>query len=133
MKVTPERDYKRFWTLEDADAAKVVKRVEKDDETKLEVWAACAAEEALKGSGEYLMEIIKAKAEIVRNPSLYERDVYGEGSGYMDVCITALAKITQPGVEHAYMWIVAMLSDIWQHGSVDYKDRMYVEVYKRSR
>ena len=124
MKVRLEDDYKRRYTLEDLEAAKRVIAIEKEDECSAAEMAEYAVREALKGSGDYLREIIKAEARTARNNRVW--NAYGDDTQNMDVWVSAIAK-TSAG----YMEASAYLSDIWQTGAVDYQRHMYIETFKK--
>lgn len=123
MKVKFEKDYKDFYTLADVERAKKVISYEKDDEETPTGWAEYAIKEALKDTMEYCDEVIRASAETTRNNRIW--DAYGEGTGTLDVWITALAKTREGFIE-----IGAYLSDIWQSGAEPYKDHMIVNQYR---
>lgn len=120
MKVSFEKDYRRLYTLEDIDAARVVMEYEKEDEETAAGWAEMAAREAVRGCcGRYVEEIITAKAETAKNCRIW--DEYGDGSKDMDVWITATVKI-----DRGFLEIGAYLSDIWQTGAERYTQHMYI-------
>lgn len=120
MKVTLEKDYRSFYTLEDLDRAKAVIAYEKEnDEETVKGWAEYAVREALKGTGDYYMEVLKAEAHTAKNRRAW--NAYGENTGDMDVWIEATAE-----TEKGFMKIGAYLSDIWNTGAEDYKNHMYI-------
>ena len=123
MKVKLEKDYKKYYTMLDVDRAKLVIQFEKEDDETAAGWAEYAVREALQDSMEYCNEIIRASAETSRNHRIW--DAYGEGTGSMDVYITALAKTSEGFIE-----IGAYLSDIWQSGAEPYKHQMYISQYR---
>ena len=131
MKINFPKDYKRFFTLEDLDACKVVKAMQKDDETPVKDWAEYAVNEGLWNGdgvcgGDYCVKVLEVSAEYARNNRIY--NAYGDGSGNMDIWITAAARTTNGFIE-----IGAYLSDIWQTGATPYKEHMFVQVYTRKQ
>ena len=123
MKVTLEKDYKMYYTLEDFERAKAVIKWEKEnDEYSLKDWAEYAVKEALKDSNDYVREIYCVSANTARNCRVW--DAYGEGTGNMDVWIEFVAQTCDGFIKGG-----AYLSDIWQTGSISYKERMYIERY----
>ena len=120
MKVSFEKDYRRLYTLEDVDAARVVMEYEKEDEETAAGWAEMAAREAVRGSRYGFVEgIITAKAETAKNCRIW--DAYGDGSKDMDIWITATVKVFR-----GFLEIGAYLSDIWQTGAERYTQHMYI-------
>ena len=125
MRVNLEKEYKRYYTLEQLDQAKAVIATEKEDEETAKGWAVYAVNEALKGTGEYFRdEILKAEAHTARNCRAW--NLYGEGTGEMDVWVEILARTSE-----GFMECGAYLSDIWQSGAVEYKQHMYIQRYGR--
>lgn len=126
MKVKLEENYRTLYTLEDVDRAKAVIKAEKEDEESVTGWAEYAAREALKGTGDFLRNVIQADAHTARNCRAW--DAYGTEipSGDMDVWITGTAKTADGFLEFG-----AYLSDIWQTGSTEYKHHMYIQRYGR--
>lgn len=127
MKVTFDKDFKRFFTVEEYEQAKVVIACEKDDEYKPEQWAEVMAHEVFKNSPWYMERVLSAKAEICKNTQTVGYERYGEGSGFMDVWVSAIFDCGIYGVVEAH----AYLSDIWATGGdYEYRDRMYVKYAK---
>lgn len=132
MKVTLEKDYRRFYTLEDMDHAKEVIKCEKDDESTVKSWAVYAANEALKHyTGgkpyDYFDEsgILQASARTAKNRRVW--NLYGE-TGNMDVWIDFTAwSGTRFIVGGAY------LSDIFNSGPIDYGQHMYYRVFEETK
>ena len=120
MKVTLEKEYRQRYTLEDLDRAKAVIAYEKEnDEETVKGWAEYAAREALKGTDDFYMEVLKAEAHTAKNCRAW--NAYGEETGDMDVWITATAE-----TEKGFIKIGAYLSDIWNTGAEDYTSHMYI-------
>ena len=119
MKVTLEKDYRRYYTLEELDWAKAVIKAEKEDESTAKSWAEYAAREALRDEEASLVEVIRAEAETARNARVWE--AYGEGTGNVDVWIRFLAETSRGFIQGG-----AYLTDIW--GCNDYKNSMYIKV-----
>lgn len=124
MKVTLEKEYRKYYTLEDMDAAKIVMKYEKDDDEKPAGWLEYAVNEYLKDTAEYCGEIIKAEARTARNCRAW--NAYGDGTNNMDVWISGIAR-TSAG----FLEIGAYLSDIWQTGATPYKEHIYAVEYCR--
>lgn len=126
MRVKIARDYRSTYTLEQLDQAKAVIAWEKenDDETAAG-WATYAANLALKDTGDYFREIIKAEAATALNCRAW--NAYGDDTGYMDVWIEALAETSD-----GFIKVGAYLSDIWQTGAVDYREHMYIQRYVKA-
>ena len=121
MNVKLEKDYRKYYTLEEFDMAKAVIAYEKEyDEESPKGWAEYAAMEVLKGEDEYLIEVLSAEATTARN-SRNTWDRFCEGSGQMDVWISFLAETTKGFIRGG-----AYLSDIWDTGATEYKKHMYI-------
>lgn len=138
MKVTFNKDYKRFLTVEEYEWGKNVIASLKDDETSAKEWAEIALNE-FNIKGWYLRSILEAHAEITKNTSIRMRDYYGENTGYMDVCISGTAKICgdfgDDKYSAAYIEFWALLSEIHVAGDknlFNYKDISY-QIYIRNR
>jgi hypothetical protein len=136
MKVTLEKDYRKYYTLEDLDKAKKIIAYEKEDEMPIKDWAEYAAREALKGTGDYFDECLKAEAHTARNcrandrywPSRYDDNgVWEDGSGDMDVWLEATVR-----TDKGFLVFGAYLSDIWGTGAVEYKQHMYIRYFKEA-
>lgn len=125
MRVKMPKDYKMWMTVAEAEQAKLVIAYEKEyDDEKVEAWAEMAANEALRGTSDYVSEILKAEAEICKNGRIYDR--YSEGTGMIDVWIRGVAKTGTGFLEFG-----ACLSDIWETGGTEYKSEMWIQEYKR--
>lgn len=137
MKVTLEKDYRKYYTLEDLDKAKrIIEYEKKEDEMPIKDWAEYAAREALKGTGDYFAECLKAEAHTARNcranDSFWASDyddngVWEDGSGDMDVWLEATVR-----TDKGFLVFGAYLSDIWQTGAVEYKQHMYIRYFKEA-
>ena len=129
MKVTLQKDYRKYYTLENIDQAKAVIAYVKEDEMKVTDWAEYAIGEALRDADrnciDYLDEVLKAEAHTARNCRAWQ--LYGEGTGDMDVWVEATAK-----TNHGFIEVGAYLSDIWLTGATPYKQHMYIQYYKRA-
>lgn len=124
MKVSLEKDYRKYYTLEELDQAKAVIAWEKlNDEETAAGWAEYAAREALKDSTEYPMEVIQASARTAKNRRAW--NAFGEETGQMDVWIKCLARTTKGFIE-----VGAYLTDIWQTGAEPYKHHEYIREYR---
>lgn len=119
MKVTLEKDYRKYYTLEDLDRAKAVIAAEKEDEMSAKDWAVYAVGEALRNKDGSLWEILKAEATTAKNCRAWNK--YGDDSADMDVYIRFLAETTEGFIRGG-----AYLSDIWETGATEYKQHMYI-------
>ena len=122
MKVKLEENYRKLYTLEDLDAAKIVIACESGDEETAKGWAEYAAREALSGCNDYMVRVIEASARTARNRRAW--NAYGEGSKDMDVWIVALVETTK-----GYVKLGAYLTDIFDSGQKKYQDEMYIQRY----
>lgn len=131
MKVTLQKDYRQFYTLEDLDRAKMVIASEKEDESTIASWAVMAVNEVLNylnnGRGGYAYadekDILKATAITAKNCRAWNE--YGEGSQNMDVWIEATAQTYDCFIE-----IGSYLSDIWLTGATPYAEHVYYRVFE---
>lgn len=129
MKVTLEKDYRKYYTLDDLDRARKVIAAEKEDESTVKEWAEMAIREALKNDDgiydDYIVEIFKAEAHTAKNHRVW--NVYGycdpeeANTQDMDVWIEFAAE-----TESGYIKGGAYLSDIWQTGGADYRQHIYI-------
>ena len=120
MKVTLEKDYRKYYTLEDLDRAKMVIAYEKtQDDEKIEEWVQYAVNEAGKDKSEWCEKVLEATARTARNNRVC--DAYGDGTGNMDVWIEFTARTSDGFIEGG-----AYLSDIWQTGATPYAHHMYI-------
>ncbi|MBR5678686.1 MAG: hypothetical protein IKX20_11210 [Paludibacteraceae bacterium] len=125
MKVTLPKNYKEYYTIYQVEQMKAVIAAEKDDEETIKGWAEYAVNEALKDDPHYIVEVYKATAETCLNNKVW--NAYGEDTGIVDVWIEAVAETSE-----GFVKVGAYLSDIWQSGAVDYRNRLYVEKYSRA-
>lgn len=129
MKVTLEKNYRKYYTLEDLDRAKRVIAAENEDESTVKEWAEMAIREAIKNDDgiyeDYIVEIFKAEAHTAKNHRVWNAYGYCDpeeaNTQDMDVWIEFAAEL-----EHGYIKGGAYLSDIWQTGGTDYREHMYV-------
>lgn len=120
MKVTLEKDYRKYYTLEDLDRAKMVIAYEKtQDNEKIENWVEYAVNEAGMDNSEWCERVLEAAARTAKNNRVW--DAYGEGTENMDVWIDFVARIPNGFLEGG-----AYLSDIWQTGAIPYAHHMYI-------
>ena len=120
MKVKLEDGYRAKYTLEEYDMAKAVITAEKEDELSAKEWAEYAVKEALRNEDGYPVEVLKAEARTAKNCRI-NWNRYGEGTGMMDVWISFVAETTEGFIKGG-----AYLSDIWDTGSTEYKQYMYI-------
>lgn len=128
MKVRLEKNYRKQYTLEQVDQARAVIQFEREnDDFTIIQWAEMAALEAAKRSGVCVTDwmdgwILKADAITARNGRAW--DLYGDGTGDMDVWIDAVVRTGE-----GFLEVGAYLSDIWQTGATDYSQYMYIKRY----
>lgn len=122
MKVTLPDNYKMWMTVDDVERARCIIKAEREDCETAKGWAEYAVREALKGSDEYLRNVLDASAEIAANSRVWDA---WEGGGKFDVLIEATARTTD-----GFIIVGAFLSDIWQSGAVPYKEHMYIRRFK---
>lgn len=129
MKVTLEKNYRKYYTLEDLDRAKRVIAAEKEDESTVKEWAEMAIREAIKNDDgiyeDYIVEIFKAEAHTAKNHRVWNAYGYCDpeeaNTQDMDVWIEFAVEL-----EHGYIKGGAYLTDIWQTGGTDYREHMYI-------
>lgn len=125
MKVTLEKNYRKYYTLEDLDRAKKVIAAEKETDCTPKEYAEMAIREALKNddgiADDWIVEIFKAEAHTAKNHRAW--NLWGDSleTENMDVWIEFAAEL-----EHGYIKGGAYLSDIWQTGGTDYREHMYI-------
>lgn len=59
--ITFPKDYKKYMTISEVEAAKAMIAEQKEDEETAAGWAEYAVREALKDTGDYLVRVIEAK------------------------------------------------------------------------
>ena len=131
MKVTLEKNYRKYYTLEDLDHAKRVIAAEKETDCTPKEYAEMAIREALKNDDgiaeDYIVEIFKAEAHTAKNHRVWNAygycDAEEANTQDMDVWIEFAAELG-----HGYIKGGAYLSDIWQTGGTDYRQHMYIRV-----
>lgn len=129
MKVTLEKNYRKYYTLEDLDHAKRVIAAEKEDESTVKEWAEMAIREAIKNDDgvyeDYIVEIFKAEAHTAKNHRVWNAYGYCDpeeaNTQDMDVYIEFAAE-----TEKGYIKGGAYLTDIWQTGGTRYKQHMFI-------
>ena len=79
MKVTLEKNYRKYYTLDDLDRARKVIAAEKEDDCPVKEYAEMAIREALKNDDgiaeDYIVEIFKAEAHTAKNHRVW--NAYG--------------------------------------------------------
>ena len=125
MKVTLEKNYRKYYTLEDLDRARKVIAAEKETDCTPKEYAEMAIREALKNddgiADDWIVEIFKAEAHTAKNCRVW--NLWGDDleTENMDVWIEFAAEL-----EQGYIKGGAYLSDIWQTGGTDYREHMYI-------
>lgn len=123
--ITFPKDYKKYMTISEVEAAKAMIAEQREDEETTAGWAEYAVREALKDTGDYLDRVIEAKAEINRNCRVW--NAYNLDSEKLDIWIEATARTA-----YGFIVIGAYLTDIWGTGAVDYKHHMYIEYFTKN-
>lgn len=129
MKLTLEKNYRKYYTLEDLDHAKRVIATEKEDDCPVKEYAEMAIREAFKNDDgiaeDYIVEIFKAEVHTAKNHRVWNAYGYCDpeeaNTQDMDVWIEFAAELG-----HGYIKGGAYLSDIWQTGGTDYREHMYI-------
>lgn len=94
MKVKFEEGYKRYYTVEEYEQAKVVIDCEKaNDAFTAKDWAEVAFNELCRYHKWTAIKIIDAYAETAKNHRHINWEWFGEGSGFMDVRINAIGQV----------------------------------------
>lgn len=121
MEVRLEKDYRKHYTLEDADRAMEVISVESGDMMTINEYAEIAVREAVYGSGE-LVRIIMAEAHTAKNHRVW--NLYTGNSADMDVWIDFLAE-----TDFGYINGGAYLSDIMNCFETNgFKQYMHIKI-----
>lgn len=123
MLVKLEERYKEFYTINDLERARAIIKQEREDEMTCAQYAEYAGNEILKGGRDFLRQILKATARTAKNCRVW--NAYDSDSEDMDIWIDAIAETS-----YGFIKFGAYLTDIWQAGAVDFKDKMYVRYYK---
>lgn len=125
MKVTLEKDYRKYYTLDDLDRARRVIAAEKETDCTPKEYAEMAIREALKNddgiADDWIVEIFKAEAHTAKNHRAWNSWGDSLETENMDVCIEFAAEL-----EHGYIKGRAYLTDIWQTGGTRYKQHMFI-------
>ena len=125
MKVTLQRNYRKYYTLDDLDRAKKVIAAEKETDCTPKEYAEMAIREALKNDDgiaeDWIVEIFKAEAHTAKNHRVW--NLWGDSmeTETMDVWIEFAAELTNGFIKGG-----AYLSDIWQTGGTDYRKHIYI-------
>lgn len=125
MKVTLEKDYRKYYTLDDLDRARRVIAAEKETDCTPKEYAEMAIREALKNddgiADDWIVEIFKAEAHTAKNHRAW--NLWGDSleTETMDVWIEFAAELKQGFIKGG-----AYLSDIWQTGGTRYKQHMFI-------
>lgn len=127
MKIRMPKHYKKF-TLEEMEQTKRVRDALKEweDVTTAEEWLRMAAQDIIRGEGDYILEVLKAEAEFAGNCRIW--NAYGEDTGRMDIWIKGIVQCWNQVLE-----IGCYLTDIWNiDGKNDVvRDHAYVVRYKK--
>lgn len=124
--ITFPKDYKKYMTISEVEAAKAMIAEQREEEETTAGWAEYAVREALKDTGDYLDRILEAKAEINRNCRVW--NAYNLDSGKLDIWIEATAR-----TERGFIIVGAYLSDIWQTGATPYKQHMWIRYFPEQK
>ena len=112
MKVAFQKDYKKYYTVEEYEAAKVVIEAEKDDSFTAKDWAEMALNTLCHEFSWTSNKILEATARTTINHNIRQFDLYGEGSCWMDVTIEGTAKV--------YVYEKKTQSELWAYGDSEY-------------
>lgn len=129
MKVTLEKNYRKYYTLEDLDRARKVIAAEKETDCTPKEYAEMAIREALKNddgiADDWIVEIFKAEAHTAKNHRVWNAYGYCDpeeaNTQDMDVWIEFAAEL-----ENGFIKGGAYLSDIWQTGGTDYRQHIFI-------
>ena len=124
--ITFPKDYKKYMTISEVEAAKAMIAEQREEEETTAGWAEYAVREALKDTGDYLDRILEAKAEISGNSRVW--NAYNLDSGKLDIWIEATAR-----TGNGFIIVGAYLTDIWQSGAVDYKGQMWIRYFQEEK
>lgn len=125
MKVKMMKDYKVLFTVYEVEQMKAVIAYVKDDNMPVKDYAEMAVNHALADTGNCCLEILKVEAEACKNSDIHSLNLYGDNTGICDVCISGIAETSE-----GFCRFSAYLSDIWQTGAVEYRDRVWLKRYK---
>lgn len=121
MKVKFEEQYKRYYTVEEYEQAKVVIDYEKaNDDFTAKDWAEMALCELCKYHNWTDINVIEAHAETCKNHRCHNYEWFGEGSGFMDVRIEAVGQVyvhRENRSHRAYVEFDGYLSEIAMSGN----------------
>ena len=124
--ITFPKDYKKYMTISEVEAAKAMIAEQREEDETTVGWAEYAVREALKDTGDYLDRILEAKAEISGNSRVW--NAYNLDSGKLDIWIEATAR-----TERGFIIVGAYLSDIWQTGATPYKQHMWIRYFSEQK
>lgn len=116
MKVTLEKNYKSFYTIEDLEIAKSVIKNMKEDTFSAKEYLKMAVGDYLRNEKGYCEEVISAEAITSLNGRAWNAYSGDIESQHMDIWISGLAKI---GYKESYIEIGAYLTDIWSISDIE--------------
>ena len=129
MKVTLDKGYRSYYTLEEYDIAKELIARQKSDEFPLKDAAEIAVDEVLKSNTcEYCQEILSVKAETTKNFRIW--NYYFDDSRDFDVWIKTVAKTS-----YGFIEVGAYYSDINKIGAeegLNVAKNWYVQYYAKN-
>lgn len=131
MKVTLEKNFKSFYTIEDLEIAKSVIKSMKEDTSTVKDYFKMAVAEYLRKKEGYCKEVISAEATTAQNRRAW--NAYGGDieSQHMDIWISGLAKV---GYNDGYIELGAYLTDIWQiDGETDVAENFLATMFVKER
>lgn len=130
MKVSLTAEMKKFITVAEMPAVKKVMQYEKEEDSySAKVWAEITAKMLFGHSG---VTVLTASAEIAKNQRIW--DVFGEGTGDIDVWITFTAfDGTDFFAGNEFVISGVYLSDLWNltsDNADEIKKHMYIRRFK---
>lgn len=128
MRVTFDKDYKKYLTIAEYEAAKRIIAGEKEADYTPAWWAEMAAKEILRakkaaGISDWFGEVLTADAKIAGNCRV--QDYWGDDTGKLDIWISA--KVT---TGRGYLELGAYISDI-NSISCESRGEMACHMYQR--
>ena len=136
MKVTIKKESLDILTVNEHERAKQIVRDMRDDEMSAKDYAGYAASAILccgrYGKYDFVREILKADASICRD-SATDWDRFGEGCGYLNVWIDAIAETAD-----GFLKFGCLLTDVWNLDSSDemrnaLADHAYIQYYTNAQ
>ena len=129
MKVTMEKNYKDFYTVNDVARAKEVIRSAKEDTTTAKEYLLSASRMIMQNFSDCPIEALTASASTAKNGRI--NNFYGDDTGWMDVWIEGIVKTCDGFIE-----VGAYLTDIYNISSItdsaDFARHTYFQYYGKT-